>query len=511
MGVGPLHADDPNYESTFGDGFGELAGRISDYAYDAAHNRLYAAVASGGVWMSTTRGSSWQSIGNSLPTQTVGSIAYSRAAGGTLIAVTGDNAFGGNTYGGLGVYRSTNQGQTWVRASGVPAGAQGFKAAVDPTDPTVVYAATGAGLFRSTDDGQSFINVDLPTGARCHGNTFHKANCFFANVVTDVAVQAPDHFGHQGGTVLAAVGWRDGPRKNFNSVPEAPANGLYRSASGAPGTFTAVDVNNNGFAPRTGSAGSSSARRRARIRTTATSTPRSRTPSCSTRARLRASTCPTRAPSASIRRPRRPISTGSTSPSDFGKTWKLMADDNQMLSPTSGSVLAQLTPLGFGPGIQSWYDEWIRPDPTKQLNGVPTRLVFGLEELFENRLPVPQNGRSDFKAIGPYNANGGACLLVIATPACSQAQQADPNNTTTHPDQHGGIFIPDGQGGVTLVAGNDGGNYTQHVTSAGTSPAGVRQGRPGRLPHAAPIRGRRGPGRRRLRRPAGQRRDADLP
>ena len=162
-----------------------------------------------------------------------------------------------------------------------------------------------------------------------------------------------------------------------------------------------------------------------------------------------------------------------------------MATTTRCSRPTSGSALAQLTPLGFGPGIQSWYDEWIKPDPTQQLNGVPTRLVFGLEELFENRLPVPQNGQSDFKAIGPYNANGGACLLVLATAACSQAQQADPNNTTTHPDQHGGIFIPDGKGGVTLVAGNDGGNYTQHVgLGRGLHPAGVRA----RAPRTASTR-----------------------
>jgi hypothetical protein len=467
VGVGPLHADDPNYENTFGDGFGELAGRISDYAYDSVHNRLYASVASGGVWMSKDRGSSWQSIGNSLPTQTVGSIAYSPAGGGTLIAVTGDNAFGGNTYGGLGVFRSINQGQTWQRASGVPAGAQGFKAAVDPTNPRVVYAATGAGLFRSADNGQSFVNVNLPTGARCQGNTFHKANCFFANVVTDVAVQAPDHFGHQGGTVLAAVGWRDGPLKNFNDIPEAPANGLYRSATGLPGTFNALDVDNNGFAPQ---------KRIGRVELGAA------TGAAQDHGYIYAEVqdavlfdkgtlegldvpnedafglTPTATPT---------YLNGIYVSSDFGKTWTRMADSNEMLSPTSGSVLAQLTPLGFGPGIQAWYDEWIKPDPTKQMNGVPTRLVFGLEELFENRLPVPQDGQSDFKAIGPYNANGGACLLVIATPACSQAEQADPNNTTTHPDQHGGVFIPDGNGGVTLVAGNDGGNYTQHVASSG--------------------------------------------
>jgi hypothetical protein len=89
--------------------------------------------------------------------------------------------------------------------------------------------------------------------------------------------------------------------------------------------------------------------------------------------------------------------------------------------------------------------------------------VFGLEEIFENREPVPQNGQSDFKVIGPYNANGGPCLLVIASEACSEGQGANPNNTTTHPDQHAGMFIPDGKGGVTLLAGNDGGNYRQHV------------------------------------------------
>ena len=47
---------------------------------------------------------------------------------------------------------------------------------------------------------------------------------------------------------------------------------------------------------------------------------------------------------------------------------------------------------------------------------------------------MPQTGQSDFKAIGPYNANGGACLLVLATPACSQAQGADPSKTTTFLD-----------------------------------------------------------------------------
>ncbi|MFL5892658.1 MAG: WD40/YVTN/BNR-like repeat-containing protein [Solirubrobacterales bacterium] len=469
VGKGPLHADDPDYPSTYGEGFASLAGRVSDYAYDKAHSRLYAAVASGGVWESKDQGKTWRSIGNSLPTQTVGSVAYSRAAGGTLVAVTGDNAFGGNTYGGLGVYRSTNDGRTWRRSKGVPSGAMGFKAAVDPTNPRVIYAATGAGLFRSQDGGRTFRNVNLPTGKRCQGNTFGTPNCFFANVVTDVAVQAPDQFGHKGGTVLAAVGWRDGRRKNFNLIPEAPANGLYRSTTGRVGSFKRLNVSEIGFA-RQAHVG--------RVELGAASGPQQNHGYIYALVQdavlfNRGTVEGLDAPGANVFGVT-PTATptylnGVYVSKNFGLTWKRMADDNQMLSPTSGSVLAQLTPLGIGPGIQAWYDEWIQPDPTKQINGVPTRLVFGLEEIFENRTPTPQNGRSDFKVIGPYNANGGACLLVIASDACSEGQGADPSNTTTHPDQHAGTFIPDGKGGVTLVAGNDGGNYRQHVTGSPAS------------------------------------------
>src|SRR5215216_1763538 len=343
-----------------------------------------------------------------------------------------------------------------------------FKASVDPTHPKVIYAATGAGLFRSRNDGRSFNNVSLPTGKRCQGNTFHNANCFFANVVTDVAVQAPDNFGHKGGTVLAAVGWREGPRRNFNGVPAAPGNGLYLSTSGRRGTFKRLDVSSNGFAPQN---------HVGRVELGAATGPKQNHGYIYAIVQDAELFNKGTVEGLDVGDPNafgfRPTATptylnGIYVSKDFGRNWTQMADDNQMLSPTSGSVLAQLTPLGFGPGIQAWYDEWIRPDPTKQIGGVPTRLVFGLEELYENREPVPQNGHSDFKAIGPYNANGGECLLVIAAPACGEGQSAHPHSLTTHPDQHGGIFIPDGQGGVTLVAGNDGGNYTQHIRGPGS-------------------------------------------
>src|SRR5205085_9741369 len=100
-----------------------------------------------------------------------------------------DNAFGGNTYGGLGIYWSRNRGRSWHRAAGVPAGAMSFKIAVDPINPRVIYVATGLGLYRSADGGRSFGNVALPTGP-CTANSLRR-DCFLANIVTDVVVQRP--------------------------------------------------------------------------------------------------------------------------------------------------------------------------------------------------------------------------------------------------------------------------------------------------------------------------------
>ncbi|MEY2568567.1 MAG: hypothetical protein QOE35_3096 [Actinomycetota bacterium] len=462
VGTGPLIADDPTYP-TAGEGYSRLAGRISDFAYDAATHRLFAAVASGGLWASDDMGGHWRPIGDGLPTQQVGSVGYSPAGGGTLIALTGDNAFGGYTYGGAGVYHSEDEGATWHKAAGVPDGAMGFKVAVDPTDPSVVYAATGVGLFRSTDTGRSFANVDLPTGA-CHGNSF-APGCFLANVVTDVVVQAPDTFGHTGGTVLAAVGWRAGAFKNADGSVQAPGNGLYRSDSGVPGSFGALDVDGNGFAPQANIG---------RVELGAAVGPDQdhgyvyaevQDAVLFTTGKIEGLDTPSADPFGIGIDPTNTTTylNGVYVSADFGQTWTLVADHKQFELPTTGSVLAQLSALGFGPGIQSWYDEWIKPDPTRQdANGVPTRLVLGLEEIYQNRLTaLPVNGLTDFQAIGPYD-NGAHCLIIAAQPACDAQHQVAPA-TTTHPDQHAGIWIPDGQGGVALVVGNDGGAYVQAV------------------------------------------------
>jgi hypothetical protein len=144
---------------------------------------------------------------------------------------------------------------------------------------------------------------------------------------------------------------------------------------------------------------------------------------------------------------------------DFGQTWSLAADTNELANSPTSALTATGAATMYSPGVQAYYNLWIKPDPTAQLNGIPTRIAFGLEEVWSNIANVPQNGAlqagpADYQVVGAYRAS---------TSAIATAMQA----TTTHPDQHAGIWIPDtdGSGGVTLVVGNDGGAFSQHITS----------------------------------------------
>jgi hypothetical protein len=452
-GKGPLIGDDPTYPTTLGDGFGKIGGRVNEFAYAPSTKKLYAAVAQGGLWESTDLGDSWKSIGDNLPIQSTGAVNYTTAGGGTLIVATGDHAFS-NDYAGVGTYWSTDDGGTWHKSKGAPVGALAFRVAVDPTDANVVYLATGLGLFRSTDAGRNFDNVNLPTGT-CAGDS-SKPNCFFANVVTDVAVQSADKFGNKGGNVIAAVGWRAGQFPNFNGKPQAPANGLYRSDNGTPGSFAKVP-DSAGFTP-TDRAG-----RTEFGTTTGLDQNSGYLYAIAQDAKLFVEQSGGENDIPLVGTPS--VLDAIYVSADFGKTWQVMESRNEFFNPGNGSALSQLTALGIGPGYQVTYNQWIKPDPTRTApDGTPARVMLGMEEVWQTNSTkvVPQSGHSQFQVVGAYTANGGACLVVPEQ--CGQ-KQAVAGNTTTHPDQQGAVLVPDGQAGVTLVVGNDGGVYKQHSTT----------------------------------------------
>lgn len=491
-GSGPLISNGDLYPATNDLGLVKVAGRIDNFAYDAATNRLFATKGTGGIWVSTNLGDSWTSIGETLPSQVIGAVAWApphNGRPGRVLALSGDPALGSYTYTGFGAYYSDNLGGTWTKAAGLPNGAPGFALEVDPANPNIAYAATLVGLFRSTDGGASYANVALPTGscAGIEGGTGAHPECHLANVVTDVVIRHPGGvssllgggLGSSSGPspVIAVVGWRSNNRQNPDGTVQSPNNGLYRSATGVPGSFVKLPA--TGFAPQ---------HRIGRVEMAAATGPQQDhnylyaivQDAVAINGGLEVLDMPE---GVDVRDPR-PIGPalpvlgarlgelggtnlqGVYASPDFGTTWTLMADDTMIAkNPATGSALVVIgQALGYEPGVQAWYNLFIAPDPTLQTPlGVPTRLVFGLEEVWQNELVgQPMIGPTPFKVIGRY-FSGQTCMLVnLGQPECPTARPPTQGNTT-HPDQHAALWIPDGQGGVTLAVGNDGGFYKQHV------------------------------------------------
>ena len=471
-GVGNLNdgATDLNGNSIAG----FQAARVDNFAYDAVNKRLFIAVGTGGVWMSeavggdvTTIGDLWTSVGDKLPTQTIGGVGWSPANGGTLIAAGGEAVMGSGAYLGLGAYWSTNLGTTWTHAAGFPDAALVFRVAVDESNPNVAYIASSKGLFRTSDAGRSYVNVALPTTPDCAGVEDVSSKCFYTNYVTDVVVQVPGGSTNvtcsaDGCPVLAGVGFRTGRTAVFqDGMPQAPGNGLYKSSNGLPGSFAHLDV---GALDTNLPVGFTPDNRVGRIEMNVAFGPdqdHNYVYAMVQDSQLFNGGGPG-ADGLGLLLDQSPLGfpsyfNGIYVSADFGESWIRMADTQEVINNTSGSEIAAIGgALGSGAGIQAWYNEWIAVDPTSiDPTGVPTRLAFGLEEVWQSRVPAAplngaaQSGPSDFEVIGTYFNIAGQFA------------------STTHPDQHAGIYIPTDDGGVCLFAGNDGGVFKQCVAANG--------------------------------------------
>ena len=152
-------------------------GRIHDIEalpWDPA--TLYVASASGGIWKSTNKGTTWTPIFERQGTSTFGDLAIAPADPNVIWAGTGEQNNRQSTSWGDGVYRSTDGGATWTHR-GLEATRHIGRVVVHPERPDEAWvAALGnlwapsveRGVFHTTDGGESWekvLYVDTLTGA----------------------------------------------------------------------------------------------------------------------------------------------------------------------------------------------------------------------------------------------------------------------------------------------------------------------------------------------------------
>ena len=133
-------------------------------------NVFYIGVCNGGVWKTNDYGRTWKPIFDDQPTGSIGAIAVAPSDPNIVYVASGEGLHRPDLSVGDGIYKSIDAGKTWTHL-GLRDGQQIPGLAVDPRDPNKVFAAvaghpygpnTERGVYRSTDGGQNFQKV-LPT------------------------------------------------------------------------------------------------------------------------------------------------------------------------------------------------------------------------------------------------------------------------------------------------------------------------------------------------------------
>lgn len=177
-----------------------ISGRINGIAiHPQDPATVYFVAADGGVWKSTNSGEDFVPIADDLPTQAYGGIAIDPNNGDNIWVGTGEANGNGTAYAGMGVWKSTDAGATWIRTNykdpsrvadmkvhnsigeivfvaGGPDGlyrtedggenwervrsGTAYSLAMHPTEDSIIYAAfRDQGVLRSTDTGKTWQNI----------------------------------------------------------------------------------------------------------------------------------------------------------------------------------------------------------------------------------------------------------------------------------------------------------------------------------------------------------------
>lgn len=246
-----------------------MAGRVTDIeAVESDFTTVYVGAASGGVWKSVNAGTTWEAIFEDYGTANVGDIAIFQPNPDIVWVGTGESCTRNSVGWGDGVYKSTDGGETFVNM-GLRDTHHIGEVITHPFDPDIVYVAaqghlwghTGErGLYRTMDGGETWelLGNGLPEDGRT-GATDIKMDPSNPNVLYAAfweRLRQPYRFdsGGPNGGIFKSTDGGDTWTKLTNGLPEGATGKIGLSVSRQNPNLVMAIVE-HGYQPQRGGGG----------------------------------------------------------------------------------------------------------------------------------------------------------------------------------------------------------------------------------------------------------------
>lgn len=133
-------------------------GRVNAIAFHPTDEDIvFIGAPQGGLWKTTDGGSNWEVLTDDQPTLGVSSIVINQDDADIILIGTGDRDAGDSN--GMGVFKSTDGGLTWVPSNTGMGNLTVGRMIQDPNNSSLILAATNAGIYKSLDLGDTWTQT----------------------------------------------------------------------------------------------------------------------------------------------------------------------------------------------------------------------------------------------------------------------------------------------------------------------------------------------------------------
>ena len=214
-----------------------MSGRIVDFEVDPEDpTHFYAAFASGGLWETKNQGASFVPIFDDQIVMSIGDIAVDWTHN-IIYVGSGENNSSRSSYSGYGIYKSSDNGQSWTHL-GLPESHHIGRIVLNPEDQNEMWVAVlghlysdnpERGIYKTNDGGNSWTQV-LKSNPKSGG--------------IDLVIDPENK------DILYAAFWEK-ERKAWNFTGSGEGSGIYKSSDGGD-KWALISGGNSGFPDTSG-------------------------------------------------------------------------------------------------------------------------------------------------------------------------------------------------------------------------------------------------------------------